>query len=117
MPLQFEPGEEVLLYAEIDNFKSDETDEGFHTALRSSYQIVDSKGTRVTEHEFETTEEHCQSRRRDFFMRYYVWMPKRIYDGEYTLQLTIEDVKSQKIGTATIDFRIKEERAKQERSE
>ena len=35
-------------------------------------------------------------------------MPKRIYGGTYTLQLTIEDTLSQKIGQSTLEFTIKE---------
>ncbi len=54
------------------------------------------------------TEEYCQNQRRDFFMRYHVWLPKRIYSGRYTLQLTIEDTLSQKIGQSSLEFTIKE---------
>ncbi len=106
--LEFQPGQEVLLYAEVDNFKAESTDKGYHTSLKSSYQIVDAHGGRVAEQEFAVTEEHCQNPRRDFFIRYFVWMPKRIYPGKYTLQLTIEDALSHKIGQGSIDFTIKE---------
>lgn len=106
---EFAPGQEVLLYAEVENFKSEETAQGHHTSIRSSYQILDSRGARVDEHDFAVTEEYCQNPRRDFFMRYFIWMPKRIYDGRYTLQLTIEDDLSKKIGQASIEFEIKEE--------
>ena len=41
-------------------------------------------------------------------MRYHIWLPKRIYGGRYTLQLTIEDTLSQKIGQSSIEFTIKE---------
>jgi hypothetical protein len=103
---EFHSGQEVLLYAEVENFKSAPTDQGFHTALRSSYQILDNRGARVDQKEFEITEEHCQNPRRDYFIRYFVWMPKRIYGGTYTLQLTIEDTLSQKIGQASIEFKV-----------
>ncbi len=103
---EFHPGQEVLLYAEVENFKSASSDEGFHTALRSSYQILDNRGARVDQKEFEITEERCQNPRRDYFIRYFVWMPKRIYGGTYTLQLTIEDTLSQKIGQASIEFTV-----------
>lgn len=105
---EFQPGQEVLLYAEVENFKSESTDKGFRTALRSSYQILDPHGARVSQQEFALTEEYCRNPRRDFFIRYFVWMPKRIYGGKYTLQLTIEDTLSQKIGQSTIEFEIKE---------
>lgn len=105
---EFQPGQEILLYAEVENFKSESGDKGFHTALKGSYQILDPKGTRVAEQQFPVAEEYCQNQRRDYFTRYFVWLPKRIYNGAYTLQLTIEDTLSQKLGQASIEFSIKE---------
>jgi hypothetical protein len=104
----FEPGQQVLLYAELENFKCAETPTGFVTAVRSSYQIFDARGVRVDSHDFATTEETCRNRRRDFFMRYFIDLPERIYEGEYTLKITIEDMQGQTSGEATIPFKIKE---------
>lgn len=98
----------MLLYAEVENFRSEQTEKGFHTSLKASYQILNSHSTRVAEHEFKLTEEYCQNARRDYFTNYFVWLPKRIYGGTYTLQLTLEDVKGQKIGQSSVDFTIKE---------
>ena len=103
---EFAPQQEVLLYAEVENFGSEPTENGFRTTLRSSYQIIDSRGQRVEAQEFPEIEELCINRRRDFFMRYFVYIPKRIYDGTYTLQLTIEDVKNQKFNQASIEFTV-----------
>jgi hypothetical protein len=103
---EFKPGQEALLYAELDNFSSEPTDKGYHTSLKSSYQILDSRGARVAEQDFAVTEEVCRNARRDFFIRYFVYMPKRIYDGKYTLQLTIEDTVSKKVGQSSIEFTI-----------
>jgi len=104
----FLPEQEVLLYAEVENFTSEPTPKGFHTALRSSYQIFDARGQRVAEHDFTVTEEYCQNIRRDFFIGYHLRMPKRIYPGKYVLQLTIEDVKSHKAGQSSLEFSIKD---------
>lgn len=103
---RFAPGQEVLLYAEVENFASEATPKGFHTSLRSSYQIFDSRGQRVADHQVTTTQEYCQNHRRDFFIAYRLPLPKRIYPGKHTLQLTIEDLKSQKVGQSSIDFTI-----------
>ena len=99
-----------MVYVEVENFKSEETPKGFHTALKSSYQILDAQGRRVTEHELPLTEEHCQNRRRDYFIRYFVTLPQRIYDGKYTLQLTIEDTLGHKVGQSSIDFTVHDKR-------
>jgi hypothetical protein len=100
----FTPGQETLLYAELENFASEATERGYHTSLRSSYEIFDERGARIDEHEFAVTEEYCRNPRRDFFIRYFVYLPKEIGPGRYTLQLTIEDMQSEKIGRSTIQF-------------
>ncbi len=103
---EFKPGQEVLLYAEVENFSSEQTAQGFHTSMRSSYQIFDSRGQQVAQQDFPITEEHCQRRRRDYFIGHQMRMPKRIYDGRHTLKLTIEDLNSHKIGQSSIEFWI-----------
>lgn len=102
----FKPGQRVLLYAEIDNFKSTETPRGYHTSLQSSYQIFDSQGRRVAEHDFGTNEEYCRNPRRDFFIGYEFVLPKRIYPGKHTLQLTVTDLNADKVGQSSIEFTI-----------
>jgi hypothetical protein len=105
---EFAPEQEILLYAEVENFTSQQTAKGFHTSLRSGYQLFDSRGQRVADHQFTTTEEYCQNPRRDFFIGYYLRLPKRIYPGKHTLQLTIEDLESHKVGQSSIELTIKE---------
>jgi hypothetical protein len=104
---EFLPGQEVLLYAEVENFGIDSTKKGYHTSLRSSYQILDSAGQRIADHAISTTEEYCRNPRRDFFIGSLLRMPSRINPGKYTLQLTIEDLKSQKVGQASVELTIK----------
>ncbi len=48
---EFKPGDEVLLYCEVDHLKNESTDRGYHTAIKSSYQILDGRGSRVAEQE------------------------------------------------------------------
>lgn len=104
---QFEPGQEVLLYAELENFESKETPRGFHTATRSSYQIFDSSGRRVAEHEFSPSEEYCPTARRDYFIGHQFTLPRRIFPGKHVLQLTVADLNSEKIGQSLIEFAVK----------
>jgi len=105
---EFTPGQEILLYAEVKNFTSEQTAKGYHTTLRSSWQIFDSRGQRVVEHDCPETEEYCRNVRHDFFVGIRIVLPeKHIYPGRHTLQLTIEDLKSRKLGQASIPLTIK----------
>ncbi len=105
---EFTADQDVLLYCEVENFRSEQMAKGYHTALRSCYQITDSGGEKVVEHGFPPTEEYCQNLRHDFFIGYRLRLPKRLVPGDYTLQLTVEDQKCQKSGQAAIQFRVKE---------
>jgi hypothetical protein len=104
---EFKPAEEVLLYCEIENLKSQSTDLGFHTNIKSSYQILDNRGERISEQEFPPSDDYCSNPRRDFFIPYFIALPKRINPGNYTLQLTIEDTQRNKIGQSSIQFTVK----------
>jgi len=104
---EFSPDEEVVLYAEVENFTVESTPKGFHTALKTHYQILDGRGQRVEDHEFAPMEETCQNCRRDFFITHRLRIPKRVYPGKHVLQLTVEDLKSHKVGQSTIDFVVK----------
>jgi hypothetical protein len=103
---EFEPGQEVLLYAEIDNFRSLETKGGYQTSLQGSYHVLEAGGRSVAEHNFPVDEDFCTSRRRDFFIPFRLYLPK-LAPGDYSLQLTVEDTLAKKFGQGTIAFRIK----------
>jgi hypothetical protein len=104
---EFTAGQRLLLYAEVENFKSEDTPKGYHTSLRSSYQIFDAGGRRVDQQESTSTEEYCTNPRRDYFIGCDFHLPKQIYPGQHTLKLTVEDLKSHKVGESSIEFTIK----------
>jgi hypothetical protein len=105
---QFHSGQEVLLYCEIDNFQSELQDKGYHTALKGRYEIADESGRTVAEKELGLKDEHCANRRRDFFVPYFVTIPKHVPAGKYRLKVTLEDVHSGQTGEAAIAFEVKE---------
>lgn len=103
---EFSPGQRLLLYAEIDNFRSENTAKGYHTSLRSSFQIFDHSGRRIDNRPSTTTEELCLGPRRDYFIGCDFRLPTSISPGRHTLKLTVEDLKSHKVGESSIDFSI-----------
>lgn len=105
---KFSPGEQVTLYAEVDNYTSESTQEGYRTVLATSYEVVDRQGQRVDGAQFPDVEDICRNLRRDFHMQYGVTLPTRIYAGEYELRLIITDQLSHKIGQASVRFEIAE---------
>ncbi|MEM9658455.1 MAG: hypothetical protein AAF961_08850 [Planctomycetota bacterium] len=103
---RFRAGEEITLYAEIENLRSQSTVDGYQTVLSTSYQVVDETGRRVDGAQFPDVEDVCRTRRRDFHMQYGIALPTRIYPGPYELQLIVTDQLSNKIGQASVALEI-----------
>ncbi|MBM81016.1 MAG: hypothetical protein CMJ78_10540 [Planctomycetaceae bacterium] len=105
---EFSPGEPVLLYAEVGNFRSVPTSDGqYRTLLRSTIQIYRDSGKRelVAEIPFAETEDVCSTQRQDYFHSYELSIPKRnISLGPHLLKLTVVDVMSNKASTQTLRF-------------
>ena len=103
---KFHPGDQVTLYTEVENFRSESTKNGYRTSLATSYEVVDPQGRRVDGAQFPEVEDLCQNLRHDFHMQYGLALPTRIYPGTYELRLTITDQLSNKIGHSSIPFEI-----------
>ena len=103
----FRPGQEAVLYFELDHFVAQETNRGFETEFRVRYDILDSQGHRVTTQVLPTDRQACKVERRDYFIAYLIYLPQ-IPAGDYTLALQVEDAKGQKHGQAKHAFQLRD---------
>lgn len=103
---RFKSGQQLSLYAEVENFQSCMTDQGYFTSFASSYELLDEKGIHVDRGEFPSVEDYCRNRRRDFHIEYGLSLPEQIAAGNYRLQLTIKDNLSTKTGQSVIEFKV-----------
>jgi hypothetical protein len=108
---EFCQDQNVLLYAELENFSAEPVDKGFRTSLRSGYQILDHLGRQVAWHEFPPMQDFCKNVRRDFFIAYHLRLPSKMAPGKYLLRLVIQDTTRQKTGQASVEFTVKEGKA------
>lgn len=109
---EFAPGQQVLLYAEVDNFHSQETDNGqqFRTVLKSTVEIYRAGmpgDPQKIELPVPATEDISRNRRRDYFHTYEFVIPPRLHPGPHVLRLTVEDTLTNKVATATVNFTVK----------
>ena len=105
---EFTAGQPVLLYAEVENFKSEPTADGpYRVILKSSIEIFDSGGKLVKSMPFPPNEDLCASPRRDYYNSYEFSIPPDISLGPHTLKLTVEDQLSQKVASYTVNFTVK----------
>ncbi len=106
---EFTPGQPVLLYAEVTNFKSEPTADGqFRTLMKSSIEVLDGTArTRVIDSiPFAPSEDRCRNHRRDYFHSYEFTIPPGINPGPHVLRLTVEDQLGKKSSVTTLNFTV-----------
>ncbi|HUG90801.1 MAG TPA: hypothetical protein VML55_08215 [Planctomycetaceae bacterium] len=111
-PYEFSPGQPVLLYAEVENFRSEPTTDqqgqnAFRTILQSRVEILSPSGDLRFQMEFPPTEDLCRAHRRDYFHSYEFTIPPRIPYGHHVLVLSVEDRLSHKLATYRLNFTVK----------
>jgi hypothetical protein len=107
---EFTPGQPVLVYAEVENFKSEPMGDGqYRTLLRSTVEIyrAGSDGGLVQSIPFQPTEDLCRNHRRDYFHSYEFTIPQRVSLGPHVMKLTVEDQLSRKVATYSLNFTVK----------
>ena len=105
---EFRPGEGVLVYAEVENFRSEPTADGQHrTLLRSTIDLLSPSGEVRKHIDFPATEDLCRVHRRDYFHNYQFTIPDKMPLGPHTLKLTVFDEISGKMASTSINFLIK----------
>ena len=106
----FTPGQELGLYVEVVNFLSQPVDTEFETELRGSYELRrgNESGTRVADERLPRDKQRCRNCRTDYYLAYSIRLPDDVEPGEYTLKLSIRDVKGKKSQQVNLPLRIKE---------
>jgi hypothetical protein len=87
----FRPGQEVIVYFELDDLSSRESAEGHATSIDSLFRLVGSDGRQVGQWTFEPIEETCHSPRRDYFARYFLRIPDNAPPGLCRLDFVVTD--------------------------
>ena len=109
---RFEAGQKVILYCEVDNFVAKSTAEGFETHLQGSYEVFDSNDRKVAGQVLPADKQMCANYLRDYFIAYQMSLPSGLEPGEYRLELSMECLKGQKYGQASIPLQIVKSAAK-----
>jgi len=94
-PNEFQRGEPIFIYAEIDNLTCRKNEDGYLTQVNSSYEIIDVFGNKIANGEFSKTGKHTQSRIRDIFLLWRVDLPENIMPGKYFINLSVVDTNHQ----------------------
>lgn len=87
----FHPGQEVLVYFELENLLARQSAAGHTTGVDTAFRLVAPDDTVVEEWTFTPLIETCHSPRRDYFVRYFLTIPDDIPAGQYRLEFLVSD--------------------------
>jgi hypothetical protein len=108
-PVQFTAGQRnpVLVYIEVDNFKSEKTPTGlFRTLLSVRPSLLSKAGEELWSANYDNIEDLSRQQRHDFFLTVNEVLPPSLTPGEYTLKIEVEDVLAGKINSNTAKFKL-----------
>lgn len=106
---EFTPGQPVLLYAEVADFKSEPTPDGqFRTLMKSTLEVLEGgpTGRLVESLPLSPSEDRCRNQRRDYYHSYEFTIPQSCNPGPHTLQLRVEDQLGKKTAITRLNFTV-----------
>lgn len=103
---RFAPGQEVIVYFEIDDLATHESAEGHTTRVDTRLRLVGADGRKVHEWTFEPLEETCRGRRRDYFARYVLGLPDVAPAGPCRLEISVTDAVGGSTAQATLPLEM-----------
>jgi len=103
---RFRPGQEVIVYFELEHLSADRTSAGHTTCIDTSLVLVAADGGRIHDWSFEPIRETCPARRRDYFARYVVRIPAKSPAGACRLEIAVTDTLAGRTAAATLPLEI-----------
>ena len=102
----FRPGQEVIVYFELDNLSSGRSAAGHTTCIDASLTLVAGDGTTVRDWSFEPIAETCAAQRRDYFARYVIRVPESAASGAFRLDIDVVDTLAGTTAKASLPLEI-----------
>ena len=103
---RFRPGQEVIVYFELDNLSSEAAPAGHTTCIDAELRLMAADGTLVKAWSFEPIAETCRLPRHDYFARYVVTIPAAAPVGDGRLELVVTDALAGNSATAAVPLEI-----------
>jgi len=103
---RFAPGQDVIVYFELDGLSASESAAGHTTCIDTTLRLVAADGSLVHEWGFEPIAETCRARRHDYFARYVVRVPAGAAAGRHAVELVVSDTLSGQVAKETLALEI-----------
>jgi hypothetical protein len=87
----FRPGQDLIVYFELENLAAQVTPEGHSTSIDTLLRLVSADGVELGRWSFPPVEETCRSPRRDYFARYLIRLPDDCPAGPGRMEISVSD--------------------------
>ena len=102
----FRPGQEVIVYFELDRLEIRSSPNGHTTGIDTAFRLLDGGGQRIGQWTFEPIVETCPSPRRDYFARYFLRIPEDAKPGQHRLEWLVTDTVAGATRQAHLDLDV-----------
>ena len=103
----FRPGQEVIVYFELENLQANRSAEGHTTSISTVFRLLAADGTPLAaDISFDPVVETCREPRREFFARYVLRIPPGTPAGPSRLTWIVSDAVAGTTTTAHLDLTI-----------
>jgi hypothetical protein len=103
----FRPGQDVIVYFEIDAPTARQSTAGHTTSIDTLFRLVAADGRQIGQWDFEPIEETCHAPRRDYFARYFLRVPETAPAGPYRLDFVVTDRVTGTSTQAHLDLEVR----------
>lgn len=103
---RFRPGQDVIIYFELENLESRETESGHTTRIDASLRLIANDGRTLHDWSFEPVEETCPGRRRDYFARYVLRLPEHAPPETCRLEVSVTDMVGDRTAVTSLPLEI-----------
>jgi hypothetical protein len=103
---RFAPGQEVIVYLELDRLSASRSPTGHTTCLDATLTLLDVNGHAVREWTFEPIAETCPTPRQDYFARYVIRMPESMSPGGCRLAVAVVDTLAGRTASTTLPLEV-----------
>jgi hypothetical protein len=102
----FRPGQEVIVYFELEDLSASESAAGHTTCIDTALTLVTADGRRLHAWHFEPIAETCPSRRRDYFARYVLRFPEDAPPCDCRVEIAVTDTLAGTTATTSLPLSI-----------
>lgn len=103
---RFAPGQEVIVYVELDDLAASTAADGHTTCIDAVLRLVAADGRTIEEWNFEPIAETCVNRRRDYFARFVIRIPESAATGRGHVAVAVTDTLAGQTVETTLPLEV-----------